>query len=139
MSDRKVRAPFDWQDPFLLEGQLTEEERMIRDTAKDYCQEQLMPRVLMANRHEKFDREIFTEMGELGLLGMTVDPEYGGAGVNYTSYGLVAREVERVDSGYRSAMSVQSSLVMHPINAYGSEEQRRKYLPKLASGSGVSA
>ena len=94
MSDRKVRAPFDWQDPFLLEGQLTEEERMIRDTAKDYCQEQLMPRVLMANRHEKFDREIFTEMGELGLLGMTVDPEYGGAGVNYTSYGLVAREVD---------------------------------------------
>ncbi|HBM12702.1 MAG TPA: acyl-CoA dehydrogenase, partial [Rhodospirillaceae bacterium] len=137
MSDRKVRAPFDWQDPFLLEGQLTEEERMIRDTAKDYCQEQLMPRVLMANRNEVFDREIFNEMGALGLLGMTVDPEYGGAGVNYTSYGLVAREVERVDSGYRSAMSVQSSLVMHPINAYGSEEQRRKYLPKLASGEWV--
>jgi glutaryl-CoA dehydrogenase len=137
MSDRKSRAPFDWQDPFLLDDQLTEEERMIRDTARDYCQEKLMPRVLDANRHERFDREIMTEMGELGLLGMTIDPEYGGAGVNYTSYGLVAREVERVDSGYRSAMSVQSSLVMHPINAYGSEEQRRKYLPRLASGEWV--
>ncbi len=137
MSDRQTRAHFEWQDPFLLEDQLTEEERMIRDTARDYCQDKLMPRVLEANRHERFDREIMTEMGALGLLGMTIDPEYGGAGVNYTSYGLVAREVERVDSGYRSAMSVQSSLVMHPINAYGSEEQRRKYLPKLASGEWV--
>ena len=137
MSDCQTRTPFDWEDPFLLDDQLAEEERMIRDTARDYCQEKLMPRVLEANRHERFDREIMTEMGELGLLGMTVDPGYGGAGVNYTSYGLVAREVERVDSGYRSAMSVQSSLVMHPINAYGSDAQRAKYLPALASGASV--
>ncbi len=137
MSNRQIRAPFDWSDPFLMDDELTEEERMIRDTARGYCQDNLMPRVLEANRHERFDREIMTEMGELGLLGMTIDPEYGCAGVNYTSYGLVAREVERIDSGYRSAMSVQSSLVMHPINAYGSEEQRKKFLPKLATGEWV--
>ncbi|MBP5855949.1 acyl-CoA dehydrogenase [Marivibrio halodurans] len=136
MSDRK-KAHFEWADPFLLEDQLSEEERMIRDSAHAYCQEKLMPRVLEANRHERFDREIMTEMGALGLLGMTIPEEYGCAGVNYTTYGLVAREVERVDSGYRSAMSVQSSLVMHPIHAYGTEEQRRKYLPKLASGEWV--
>ncbi|WP_259779669.1 acyl-CoA dehydrogenase [Aestuariispira ectoiniformans] len=133
----EARAHFDWEDPFLLEEQLTEEERMIRDTARGYCQDKLMPRVLEANRHENFDREIMREFGELGLLGMTVPEEYGCAGVNYTAYGLVAREVERVDSGYRSAMSVQSSLVMHPIYAYGSEEQRQKYLPKLATGEWV--
>lgn len=137
MSNRQSRAPFDWSDPFLLDEELNEEERMIRDTARDYCQDRLMPRVLEANRHERFDRDIMTEMGALGLLGMTIDPEYGCAGVNYTSYGLVAREVERVDSGYRSAMSVQSSLVMHPINAYGTDEQRRKFLPKLATGEWI--
>ncbi len=136
MSDRQ-KAQFEWADPFLLEDQLTEEERMIRDSAHSYCQEKLMPRVLEANRHERFDREIMTEMGEMGLLGMTIPEDYGCAGVNYTTYGLVAREVERVDSGYRSAMSVQSSLVMHPIYAYGDEAQRKKYLPKLASGEWV--
>ena len=125
---------FDWKDPFLLESQLTEDERAIRDTAHNYCQEKLLPRVLEANRNEIFHTEIMQEMGDLGLLGCTLPEEYGGAGTNYTSYGLIAREVERVDSGYRSAMSVQSSLVMHPIYAYGSEEQRQKYLPKLASG-----
>ena len=119
---------------FLLEDQLTEEERMIRDTAKAYCQDKLMPRIIEANRNEVFHREIMNEMGELGLLGSTIPEEFGGVGANYTSYGLVAREVERVDSGYRSAMSVQSSLVMHPIFAYGNDEQRNKYLPKLASG-----
>ncbi|MDN3517803.1 acyl-CoA dehydrogenase [Aquisalimonas lutea] len=128
---------FQWNDPLLLEGQLSDEERMVRDSAHDYCQEQLFPRVLEANRHERFDREIMTEMGELGFLGPTIPEEYGGAGVNHVSYGLIAREVERVDSGYRSAMSVQSSLVMHPIYTYGSEEQRKKYLPKLASGEWV--
>ncbi|MCC7049442.1 MAG: acyl-CoA dehydrogenase [Alphaproteobacteria bacterium] len=126
-------GPFQWEDPFLLEDQLGEDERAVRDAARDYCQEKLMPRVLEANRHERFDREILNEMGALGLLGSTIQG-YGCAGVSYVCYGLVAREVERVDSGYRSAMSVQSSLVMHPINAYGSEEQRRKYLPKLATG-----
>ena len=136
MSERN-KPRFDWADPFHLDAQLDEDERMVRDSAHAYCQEKLMPRVLEANRHEVFDREIMTEMGALGLLGMTIPEEYGCAGVNYTTYGLVAREVERVDSGYRSAMSVQSSLVMHPINAYGSEEQRRKYLPKLASGEWV--
>ncbi|HYX03776.1 MAG TPA: acyl-CoA dehydrogenase family protein, partial [Reyranella sp.] len=129
--------PFDWEDPFFLDGQLTEEEVAIRDAARDYCQEKLMPRVLEANRHEKFHREIMNEMGALGLLGSTLPEKYGCAGTNYTSYGLVAREVERVDSGYRSAMSVQSSLVMHPIYAYGTEEQRQKYLPKLATGEWV--
>ncbi|WP_428609127.1 acyl-CoA dehydrogenase [Sedimenticola sp.] len=132
-SKTQARAPFKWDDPLLLDQQLTEEERMVRDTANKYCQEQLMPRVLEANRHERFDREIMNEMGELGLLGCTIDG-YDCAGLNYVSYGLIAREVERVDSGYRSAMSVQSSLVMHPIYAYGTEEQREKYLPKLATG-----
>ena len=127
---------FDWQDPLLLEEELTEDERLIRDSARDFCQEKLMTRVLEANRHEHFDREIMNEMGALGFLGSTIDG-YGCAGVNYVSYGLVAREVERVDSGYRSAMSVQSSLVMHPIHAFGTETQRQKYLPKLATGEWV--
>ncbi|MFC4237073.1 acyl-CoA dehydrogenase [Thalassospira xianhensis] len=131
------RAPFHWEDPLLIEDQLSEEERMIRDAARAYCQENLQTRVLEANRHEIFHREIMTEMGELGLLGPTIPEEYGGPGVNHVAYGLVAREVERVDSGYRSAMSVQSSLVMHPIYAYGSEDQRKKYLPKLATGEWV--
>ncbi len=130
-------TPFNWQDPMFLDGQLTEEERMIRDTAHDYCQQKLLPRVLEANRHEHFDREIMNELGQLGLLGATLPSQYGGCDVNYVSYGLVAREVERVDSGYRSAMSVQSSLVMHPIYTYGTEAQRMKYLPKLASGEWV--
>lgn len=133
----EMRPRFQWDNPFQIEEQLSEEDRMIRDTAAQYCQEKLMPRVLEANRHETFDRSIFTEMGELGLLGMTLPEEYGCAGVSYTAYGLAAREVERVDSGYRSAFSVQSSLVMHPIYAYGNDEQRKKYLPKLASGEWV--
>src|SRR5690606_12481326 len=128
---------FTWDDPLLLETALTDEERMVRDSAHEYCQTKLMPRVLEANRHERFDREIMTEMGALGFLGATLPEQYGGAGVNHVCYGLIAREVERVDSGYRSAMSVQSSLVMHPIYEYGSEEQRQKYLPKLASGEWV--
>lgn len=132
-----ARFPFDWQDPFQFSNMLTEEERMIRDTAHQYCQEKLMPRVLTANREERFDREIMNELGELGLLGATLPEKYGCSAVNYVCYGLVAREVERVDSGYRSAMSVQSSLVMHPIHEYGSEEQRQKYLPKLATGEWV--
>lgn len=132
-----TKPDFNWIDPFELDRQLTEEERMIRDAARDYCQDKLMPRILDANRHEHFDRDIMTELGELGLLGATLPEQYGCAGVNYVSYGLVAREVERVDSGYRSAMSVQSSLVMHPVYAYGNEEQRCKYLPKLASGEWV--
>ncbi|WP_411361122.1 acyl-CoA dehydrogenase [Pseudidiomarina sp. YC-516-91] len=132
-----ARFPFDWQDPFQFSNMLTEEERMIRDTAHQYCQEKLMPRVLTANREERFDREIMNELGELGLLGATLPEKYGCSEVNYVCYGLVAREVERVDSGYRSAMSVQSSLVMHPIHEYGSEEQRQKYLPKLATGEWV--
>ena len=131
---RSKPANFNWEDPFLLEDQLTEEERMIRDTARAYCQDKLMPRIIEANRNEVFHREIMNEMGELGLLGSTIPEEFGGVGANYTSYGLVAREVERVDSGYRSAMSVQSSLVMHPIFAYGNDDQRTKYLPKLATG-----
>ncbi|OPX56038.1 glutaryl-CoA dehydrogenase [Oceanospirillum multiglobuliferum] len=131
------RAQFNWEDPFNLDQQLTEEERMIRDMAREYCQSRLQPRVLEANRNEIFHREIMNEMGEMGLLGSTLPEEYGCAGVNYVSYGLAAREVERVDSGYRSAMSVQSSLVMHPIYAYGSEAQRKKYLPKLATGEWV--
>ncbi|UZE94600.1 acyl-CoA dehydrogenase [Alkalimarinus alittae] len=128
---------FDWGDPLNIESTLTDEERMIRDTVHEYAQEKLMTRVLLANREERFDREIMTELGELGLLGATLPEKYGCAGVNYVSYGLIAREVERVDSGYRSAMSVQSSLVMHPIYAYGTEQQRNKYLPKLASGEWV--
>jgi glutaryl-CoA dehydrogenase len=127
---------FDWTDPLLLDDMLTDEERMVRDSAHAYCQEKLFPRVLEANRHERFDREIMNEMGALGFLGATIEG-YGCAGVNYVCYGLIAREVERVDSGYRSAMSVQSSLVMHPIYTFGSQEQRQKYLPKLASGEWV--
>jgi len=129
-----ARAQFQWDDPLLLDGQLEEDERMVRDAARAYCQDQLMPRVLEANRAERFDREIMTELGELGFLGCTLPEDYGGAGVNYVCYGLIAREVERVDSGYRSAMSVQSSLVMYPIHAYGSEAQRQKFLPRLATG-----
>ena len=128
---------FKWDDPFFLDDQLTEEEVLIRDTAKDYAQANLQTRVKQAARDEHFHREIMNEMGELGLLGSTIPEKYGCSGVNYVSYGLVAREVERVDSGYRSAMSVQSSLVMHPIYSYGSEEQREKYLPKLATGEWV--
>jgi glutaryl-CoA dehydrogenase len=127
--------PFDWADPFALDAQLSDEERLVRDTAESYAQEQLQPRVTDAFLEENFDREIMREMGELGLLGATIPTEYGGAGLNYVSYGLVARAVERVDSGYRSAMSVQSSLVMHPIFAYGNEEQRHRWLPGLASGA----
>ncbi|MGE5441555.1 MAG: acyl-CoA dehydrogenase [Bacteroidota bacterium] len=130
----EAQQAFVWDDPFLLHEQLSEEERLVRDTARGYAQDKLMPRILMANRHARFDEEIMHEMGEIGLLGSTIPPEYGGAGVNHVSYGLAAREVERVDSGYRSVMSVQSSLVMHPIHAYGTETQRRKYLPKLARG-----
>ncbi|MEE3215244.1 MAG: acyl-CoA dehydrogenase family protein, partial [Pseudomonadota bacterium] len=129
-------TPVTWDDPFRLVDQLSEEERMVQQTAHDYCQEKLLPRVLEANRHEHFDREIMNEMGELGLLGATIDG-WGCAGMNYVSYGLIAREVERVDSGYRSAMSVQSSLVMYPIHAFGSDAQRDRYLPKLASGEWV--
>ena len=128
-----AKPQFQWEDPLFLDAQLSEEERLVRDTARGYAQDKLMPRIVQANRHERFDREIMNELGELGLLGSTIDG-YGCAGTNYVSYGLVAREVERVDSGYRSAMSVQSSLVMHPINAYGTEAQREKYLPKLATG-----
>ncbi|MEL7211831.1 MAG: acyl-CoA dehydrogenase [Pseudomonadota bacterium] len=134
---RAKPADLVWDDPFLLEQQLTEEERMIRDAAHAYCQDKLAARVMMANRTETFDREIMSEMGALGLLGATIPEEFGGVGANYVSYGLVAREVERIDSGYRSAMSVQSSLVMHPIYAYGTDAQREKYLPKLASGEMV--
>ncbi|UIJ45676.1 acyl-CoA dehydrogenase [Sphingomonas cannabina] len=126
-------TPFRWDDPFLLDAQLTDEERMVRDTAEIYAQERLLPRVLSATMEERFDREIMSELGELGLLGATIDG-YGCAGVSHVAYGLVARAVERVDSGYRSAMSVQSSLVMHPIHAYGSEAQRQAYLPRLARG-----
>ncbi len=133
----KVEGTFDWEDPLHLSQQLSDDERQILAAARAYCQEQLLPRVIEAHRHEKFDRNILTEMGQLGLLGATLPPEYGGAGVNYVSYGLIAREVERVDSGYRSAMSVQSSLVMYPIYAYGTEAQKKKYLPKLASGEWV--
>ena len=131
-----MATKFTWDDPFFLDSQLSDDERAVRDAAATYCQERLQTRVLMAARHEKFDREIMSEMGELGLLGTTIEG-YGCAGLNAVCYGLVAREVERVDSGYRSAMSVQSSLVMHPIHAYGSEAQRQKFLPKLASGEWV--
>ena len=131
-----MKANFAWEDPFLLDEQLADDERAVRDAAHAYCQERLQPRVLAAARHERFDREIMNEMGALGLLGSTIEG-YGCAGLNHVCYGLVAREVERVDSGYRSAMSVQSSLVMHPIHAYGSEVQRQTYLPRLASGEWV--
>ncbi|WP_077339220.1 acyl-CoA dehydrogenase [Pseudocolwellia agarivorans] len=135
MSDNFQKKPsFNWEDPLLLESLLNEEERLIRDSAYQYCQEKLQPRVLEANRNEHFDTNIMKELGELGLLGATLPEQYGGSNINYVSYGLIAREVERVDSGYRSAMSVQSSLVMHPIYTYGSEEQKLKYLPKLATG-----
>jgi glutaryl-CoA dehydrogenase len=127
-------AAFNWEDPLDLESELTEEERMVRDTARGYAQDKLLPRVLQAFREEKVDRDLIPEMGALGLLGPTIPEEYGGAGLGYVAYGLIAREIERVDSGYRSTLSVQSSLVMHPIFAYGSEAQRRKWLPKLASG-----
>jgi glutaryl-CoA dehydrogenase len=129
-------ATFQWEDPFLLEDQLTEEERLIRDAAQQYCREKLLPRVQEAFRNESTDPAIFREMGEMGFLGSTIDG-YGCAGTSYTAYGLIAREVERVDSGYRSMMSVQSSLVMHPIHAYGTEAQRQKYLPKLATGEWI--
>ena len=127
-------AKFDWADPFLLDDQLSEDERMIRDSARAYADDKLAPRIVDAFQHEHTDPAIFREMGELGLLGPTIPEEYGGVGASYVAYGLVAREVERIDSGYRSMMSVQSSLVMYPINAFGSEAQKRKYLPKLASG-----
>jgi len=128
-----MKPAFKWDDPLLLEDQLAEDERMVRDSARGYAQAKLMPRILEANRHEKFDRAILTEMGELGFLGSTIEG-YGCAGVNHVSYGLIAREIERVDSAYRSTLSVQSSLVMHPIHAYGSEEQRERWLPRLAKG-----
>lgn len=134
MTNVNKRPVFNWQDPLNLDSLLSEDERLIRDSAHNYCQEQLMPRILDANRNEHFDVKIMRELGELGLLGCTIEEKYGCAGTNYVSYGLIAREVERVDSGYRSAMSVQSSLVMHPIHAYGTEEQKLKYLPKLATG-----
>ena len=133
MKPNDLKPTFQWEDPFLLDAQLTEEERMVRDSAHDYCQEKLRPRILEAHRHERFDRSILNELGDLGFLGSTIDG-YGCAGVNHVCYGLIAREVERVDSGYRSAMSVQSSLVMHPIHAYGTEAQREKWLPRLATG-----
>jgi glutaryl-CoA dehydrogenase len=136
VSQPATRPQFAWDDPLLLDAQLGEDERMIRDSARQFCQERLMPRILEANRHERFDREIMNEFGEMGFLGATLTG-YGCAGVSYVAYGLMAREVERVDSGYRSAFSVQSSLVMFPIHAYGSEEQKRKYLPKLRSGEWV--
>ena len=132
-----ARPQFQWEDPLLLDEQLSEDERMVRDAAHDYCQDKLMPRILLANREERFDRDIMTEMGALGFLGATLPEDYGCAAINYVCYGLVAREVERVDSSYRSALSVQSSLVMHPIHTYGTEAQRRKYLPKLATGETI--
>ena len=131
-----TKPVFNWEDPLLLEEQLTEEERMVRDSARAYAQDKLMPRVVEANRHEIFEPEVLREMGALGFLGSTLQG-YGCAGVNHVCYGLVAREIERVDSSYRSSMSVQSSLVMYPIYAYGSEEQRKKYLPKLATGEWI--
>ena len=132
-----ARNEFVWDDPFLFESQLSEDERMIRDTARDFAQDELLPKVVKAYENETVDREVFPAMGRLGLLAVTLPEQYGGVGANYVSYGLVAREIERVDSGYRSMLSVQSSLVMHPINAFGSEEQKRKYLPKLATGEGI--
>jgi glutaryl-CoA dehydrogenase len=130
-------AGFHWDDPFRLDGQLSDDERMVRDSVRSYAQESLQPRVIASFEKEEFHREVLTEMGSLGILGSTIPAEYGGAGVSYVAYGLAAREIERVDSGYRSAMSVQSSLVMHPIHAYGTEAQRRKYLPRLATGEWV--
>src|SRR6187455_1962377 len=135
--DKPAAASFQWDDPFLLDEQLTEDERMIRDTARAYAQDKLLPRITKAYLDEKTDREIFNEMGELGLIGVTLPEEYGCANASYVAYGLVAREIERVESGYRSMNSVQSSLVMYPIYAYGDENQRKKYLPKLATGEWV--
>ncbi len=132
----KSSNDFEWSDPLLLDDELSQDERMVRDAARDYCRGKLAPRVIQANREERFDRSIMNEMGELGLLGSTIRG-YGCAGVNHVCYGLVAREVERVDSAYRSAMSVQSSLVMYPIDAYGSQPQRDRYLPRLATGEWV--
>src|SRR5919199_1811866 len=137
LKDASAPASFQWEDPFLLDEQLTDDERMIRDTARQYAQDRLLPRVIEAYREEKTDRAIFNEMGALGLLGVTLPEDYGCAGASYVAYGLVAREIERVDSGYRSMMSVQSSLVMYPIHAYGSEIQRERWLPDLASGDKV--
>ena len=131
-----TRPSFEWQDPLLLDDQLDDDERMVRDSIRRYCQTELMPQVIKANRDEQFDRSIMVEMGALGMLGSTIEG-YGCAGLNYVCYGLVAREVERVDSGYRSAMSVQTSLVMFPIHAYGSEEQKERYLPGLATAEWV--
>ena len=133
----KAKATFNWADPLLLDQQITDDERAVRDAAHAYCQEKLAPRVLEAFRNEKTDVSIFREMGELGLLGPTIPEAFGGAGLNYVCYGLVAREVERVDSGYRSMMSVQSSLVMVPINEFGNEATKQKYLPKLATGEWI--
>ena len=137
MKREKIKPRFSWEDPLLLNDQLTEDERMVRDAARAYCQDKLAPRVLEAFRHEKTDLKIFREMGELGLLGPTIPEQYGGPGLNYVCYGLIAREVERVDSGYRSMMSVQSSLVMVPIFEFGTEATRKKYLPKLATGQWI--
>ena len=133
----EAKQTFNWEDPLSLETQLTDEEKLVRDAARGYAQGKLMPRILMANREERFDREIMTELGAQGLLGAMVDEKYGGGGASHVAYGLIAREIERVDSGYRSAMSVQSSLVMYPIEAFGSQEQKMKYLPKLSSGEWV--
>ena len=135
MTSPSSKPHFQWEDPLLLDEQLSEEERLVRDTARDYAQDKLMPRIVEANRNEIFHREIMTEMGELGLLGPTLPEEYGCAGVSHVAYGLVAREVERVDSGYRSAMSVQSSLVMHPIYAYASEAQSKSTCPNWPAAS----
>ncbi|MGE5202479.1 MAG: acyl-CoA dehydrogenase [Acidobacteriota bacterium] len=137
MKREKIKAKFSWEDPLLLDQQLSEDERMVRDAARAYCQDKLAPRVLEAFRHEKTDVKIFPEMGALGLLGPTIPEQYGGPGLNYVSYGLIAREVERVDSGYRSMMSVQSSLVMVPIFEFGTSETKQKYLPKLAKGEWI--
>ena len=134
---KKQKINFNWDDPFCLDEQLTVDEKLIRDTAKSYASQKLMPRVIDSFKNEKTDKEIFSEMGEIGLLGATVSSEYGGVGTNHTSYGLIAREIERVDSGYRSMLSVQSSLVMHPIETFGSEEQKQKYLPNLSNGKFV--
>jgi glutaryl-CoA dehydrogenase len=136
-STKSSKPAFDWEDPLDLESQLTEEERMIRDSVRAYAQDRLMPRILKSFREERFDRDILNEAGELGLLGVMTDPEYGGHGLGYVAYGLIAREIERVDSGYRSSISVQNSLVMHPIEAYGSEAQKQAWLPRLASGEVV--
>jgi len=136
-SARKAAARFNWEDPLDLESQLSEEERMIRDSVKAFAADKLMPRVQSAFREERFDREIMNEAGEVGLLGIMTDPEYGGAGLGYVAYGLIAREIERIDSGYRSAISVQNSLVMYPIEAYGTEAQKTRFLPKLATGEMV--